>query len=124
MVAGCTLPEMSYCASFSVRQVPMLPPMSFFSISEVYPPKLKTEEKRARLTLANVDKYNKALNDSGVLVPEGALYLIDVHNLTQGVAAAPATELCSPACMHARSGNAAAPLQHHTHVLQVVGYSS
>ena len=67
-------------------QVPVTPPMSIFSISEVYPPKLKTEEKRQHLTLANVDSYNKALNDSGILVPEGSLYLIDVHHLTQGKA--------------------------------------
>ena len=58
--------------------------MSIFSMSEVYPPKLKTEEKRQHLTLANVDKYNKVKNDSHILVPDGSLYLIDMHHLTQG----------------------------------------
>ena len=58
--------------------------MSIFSISEVYPPKLKTEEKRQHLTLANVDKYNRVMNDSHILVPDGSLYLVDMHHLTQG----------------------------------------
>lgn len=58
--------------------------MSFFSISEVYPPKLKTEEKRLHLTYNNVDKYNEAIQDSGLLVPKGPCYLIDLHHLTQG----------------------------------------
>ncbi len=61
------------------------PPMSFFSISEVYPPKLKTEEKRMHLTYDNVDKYNEAISRSGLLVPKGPCYLIDLHHLTQGV---------------------------------------
>ena len=59
-------------------------PMSFFSISEVYPPKLKTEEKRLHLTLNAVDLYNRAIQDSGLLVPDGGLYLVDLHHLTQG----------------------------------------
>lgn len=59
-------------------------PVSFFSISEVYPPKLKTEEKRLHLTLENVDLYNRAIQDAGLLVPDGALYLVDMHHLTQG----------------------------------------
>ena len=59
-------------------------PVSFFSISEVYPPKLKTEEKRLHLTLEAVDLYNRAIQDAGLLVPEGALYLVDLHHLTQG----------------------------------------
>ena len=59
-------------------------PLSFFSISEVYPPKLKTEDKRLHLTLPNVDKYNNVINESGILVPDGSLYLIDLHHLTQG----------------------------------------
>ncbi len=59
-------------------------PVSFFSISEVYPPKLKTEEKRLHLTLESVDLYNRAIQDAGLLVPDGALYLVDMHHLTQG----------------------------------------
>ena len=59
-------------------------PVSFFSISEVYPPKLKTEEKRLHLTLENVDLYNRAIQEAGLLVPEGALYLVDLHHLTSG----------------------------------------
>ena len=64
----------------AVRHVPV----SFFSISEVYPPKLKTEEKRLHLTLEAVDLYNRAIQDAGLLVPDGALYLVDLHHLTQG----------------------------------------
>ncbi|CAL5218696.1 g407 [Coccomyxa viridis] len=66
-------------------------PVSFFSISEVYPPKLKTEEKRLHLTLESVDLYNRAIQDAGLLVPDGALYLVDMHHLTQG---------CGPSCTH------------------------
>ena len=78
----CPVPSRAHVAR--CKQVPVTPPMSFFSVSEVYPPKLKTEDKRLHLTLANVDAYNRAINDSGVLVPGGPLYLIDVHHLTQG----------------------------------------
>ena len=59
-------------------------PVSLFSISEVYPPKLKTEEKRLHLTLDNVDLYNRGIQEAGLLVPDGALYLVDLHHLTQG----------------------------------------
>ena len=59
--------------------------MSFFSISEIYPPRLKTEEKRQHLTLASVDAYNEAIAESGILVPSGPLHLIDIHRLTKGV---------------------------------------
>ena len=59
-------------------------PVSLFSISEVYPPKLKTEEKRLHLTLEAVDLYNRAIQGAGLLVPDGALYLVDMHHLTQG----------------------------------------
>jgi hypothetical protein len=106
------------CCLLCARQVPMLPPMSVFSISEVYPPKLKTEEKRAHLTLANVDKYNKALNDSGILVPEGALYLVDVHHLTQGTLLLGPLSSFWHACMHVHA--AVSGLQHHTHVLHFI----
>lgn len=67
-----------------IAQVAHPVPVSFFSISEVYPPKLKTEEKRLHLTLENVDLYNRAIQDAGLLVPDGALYLVDMHHLTQG----------------------------------------
>lgn len=63
------------------------PPVSFFSISEVYPPKLKTEEKRVHLTPANVDAYNLAMAKSGVLSPSGPFHLVDIHSLTRGMAA-------------------------------------
>ena len=69
-----------------IQQVAAAPPMSFFSISEVYPPKLKTEDKRKHLTYQNVDLYNEAIQGSGLLVPDGALYLVDLHHLTQGAA--------------------------------------
>ena len=58
--------------------------MHFLSISEVYPPKLKTEEKRQALTLQNVDKYNQRIKDSHMIQPDGPFDLIDMHHLTQG----------------------------------------
>ena len=58
--------------------------MHFLSISEVYPPKLKTEEKRQALTLQNVDKYNQCIQDSHMIQPDGPFDLIDMHHLTQG----------------------------------------
>lgn len=58
--------------------------MHFLSITEVYPPKLKTEEKRQRLTLQNVDLYNQRIKDSHMIQPEGPFDLIDMHHLTQG----------------------------------------
>ncbi|KAK9832424.1 hypothetical protein WJX74_009685 [Apatococcus lobatus] len=67
------------------------PYLSLFSISEVYPPKFKTEEKRAHMTLGEVDAYNRAIMNSSVLVPSGPLHLLDMHHLTQG---------CGPACTH------------------------
>lgn len=59
--------------------------ISVCSLTEVYPPKLRSEEKRQRMTYANVDAYNSALAASGLLVPHGPMYLLDVHHLTQGV---------------------------------------
>lgn len=58
--------------------------MHFLSISEVNPPKLKTEEKRERLTLRNVDEYNQQIQSSHMLQPDGPFDLIDMHQLTQG----------------------------------------
>ena len=55
-----------------------------FSITEVYPPRLKTDEKREHLTLASVDAYNEAVAESGILSPKGPVYLIDIHRLTLG----------------------------------------
>ena len=60
------------------------PPVSYFSMSEVYPPKLKTEAKREHLTPARVDAYNSAIANSAVLSPDGPFHLIDIHSLTQG----------------------------------------
>ena len=60
------------------------PPVSYFSISEVYPPKLKTEDKREHLTPARVDAYNRAIANSAILSPDGPFHLIDIHGLTQG----------------------------------------
>lgn len=74
--------------SFTVRcfnpQDQPIPNVSFFSLTQIYPPKLKTEEKRQRLTLANLDLYNRAIAESNVLVPEGLFYLVDIHQLTSG----------------------------------------
>ena len=66
------------------RSAMQAPPVSYFSISEVYPPKLKTEDKREHLTPACVDAYNHAIANSAVLSPDGPFHLIDIHSLTQG----------------------------------------
>lgn len=60
------------------------PLLAMFSITEVYPPRLKTDEKRQHLTLALVDAYNEIIGDSGILAPAGPVFLIDVHRLTKG----------------------------------------
>lgn len=68
---------------FNLQEQP-IPNVSFFSLTQIYPPKLKTEEKRLRLTLANLDLYNRAIAKSNLLVPEGLFYLLDIHHLTSG----------------------------------------
>lgn len=65
--------------------------MQFLSITEVYPAKLKTEEKRQALTLRRVDEYNQCIQGSRILLPDGPFSLIDMHRLTQG---------CGPDCTH------------------------
>ncbi|KAK9784750.1 hypothetical protein WJX73_000604 [Symbiochloris irregularis] len=67
------------------------PQTALFSITEVYPPRLRTEEKRQHLTLPMVDAYNQAIAASGILAPPGTMTLIDMHHLTQG---------CGPTCTH------------------------
>lgn len=58
--------------------------MHLLSITEVYPAKLKSEEKRQALTLQRVDEYNQCIQDSQVLLPDGPFSLIDMHHLTKG----------------------------------------
>ena len=58
--------------------------MSLFSISEIHPPKLKSEQKRQRLTIQSVAAYNEAIASSGILAPIGPLHLVDIHHLTRG----------------------------------------
>ena len=58
--------------------------MHFLSITEVYPPKLKSDEKRQALTLQRVDEYNQCIQDSKLLLPDGPFSLIDMHRLTSG----------------------------------------
>lgn len=60
--------------------------MHFLSITEVYPAKLKSEEKRQALTLQRVDEYNQCIRDSHILLPNGPFSLIDMHHLTKGKA--------------------------------------
>ncbi len=50
----------------------------------MFPPKLKTAEKRQRLTLKSVDLYNQALLQGDLVVPNGPFYLLDMHHLTAG----------------------------------------
>ena len=54
------------------------------SITEVFPPKLKSDEKRQMLTLQQVSKYNHGLINSKLLLPGGLFSLIDMHRLTKG----------------------------------------
>lgn len=58
--------------------------ISLCSLTEVYPPKLRSEEKRQKMTYQNVDAYNLVLATSGIFVPHGPMYLLDIHHLTQG----------------------------------------
>ena len=58
--------------------------MHLLSITEVYPAKLKSEEKRQALTLQRVDEYNQCIQDSHILLPHGPFSLIDMHQLTKG----------------------------------------
>lgn len=58
--------------------------MSLCSISEVQHHKLLAEDKRKFMTPADVQAYNKAISDSGLLLPEGPLRLVDVHTITAG----------------------------------------
>ena len=82
------------CLTSALFWVMQAPPVSYFSMSEVYPPKLKTEDKREHLTPARVDAYNSAIANSAVLSPDGPFHLIDIHSLTQG-----ALPVCTaPAC--------------------------
>ena len=81
----------------TIRIVSQAPTITLMSISEVYPPKLKTEEKRTWLTPLRVDLYNKGIAQGGVLVPTGPFQLLDIHHLTQSVA------LCLPQIQHQKS---------------------
>ena len=58
--------------------------MHLLSITEVYPAKLKSEEKRQALTLQRVDEYNQCIQDSHILLPDGPFSLVDMHHLTKG----------------------------------------
>ena len=59
--------------------------MHFLSITEVFPPKLKTDEKKQALTLQRVDEYNQCILDSHMLLPAGPFGLVDMHHLTRGI---------------------------------------
>ena len=59
--------------------------MHFLSITEVFPPKLKTDEKKQALTLQRVDEYNQCIWDSHMLMPAGPFGLVDMHHLTRGM---------------------------------------
>lgn len=58
--------------------------MYFLSITEVFPPKLKSDEKKEMLTLQRVNDYNQCIQDSKILMPDGPFSLIDMHHLTEG----------------------------------------
>ena len=72
--------------------------MHFLSITEVFPPKLKTDEKKQALTLQHVDEYNQCILDSHMLMPAGPFGLIDMHHLTRGMRSAALR--CMPALAH------------------------
>ena len=58
--------------------------MYFLSITEVFPPKLKSDEKKEMLTPQRVNEYNQCIQDSKILMPDGPFSLIDMHHLTEG----------------------------------------
>ena len=68
--------------------------MHFLSITEVFPPKLKTDEKKQALTLQRVDEYNQCILDSHMLLPAGPFSLVDMHHLTRGMRCS-ALQACS-----------------------------
>lgn len=72
--------------------------MHFLSITEVFPPKLKNDEKKQALTLQRVDEYNQCILDSHMLLPAGPFGLIDMHHLTRGMRCAALH--CTPALAH------------------------
>ena len=72
--------------------------MHFLSITEIFPPKLKTDEKKQALTLQRVDEYNQCILDSHMLLPAGPFGLIDMHHLTRGMRCAALR--CMPALAH------------------------
>jgi len=75
--------------------------MHFLSITEVFPPKLKTDEKKQALTLQRVDEYNQCILDSHMLLPAGPFSLVDMHHLTRGMRCAALR--CKPALLHISS---------------------
>ncbi|KAK9825359.1 hypothetical protein WJX81_003344 [Elliptochloris bilobata] len=85
------LVQLKLSATSFLAKAVQAPPVSYCSISEVYPPKLKTEDKREHLTPARVDAYNLAIANNDVLYPSGPFHMLDIHRLTQG---------CGPDCTH------------------------
>ncbi len=76
--------------------------MHFLSITEVFPPKLKTDEKKQALTLQRVDEYNQCILDSHMLLPAGPFGLVDMHHLTRGMCCVPLH--CTRALAHLTFG--------------------
>lgn len=60
------------------------PTLSIFSITAVYPPRLKTKNKQQNLTKQQVAAYNRFMIQHSMLAPVGPFQLLDIHRLTQG----------------------------------------
>ncbi|KAL4853855.1 hypothetical protein ACK3TF_005226 [Chlorella vulgaris] len=59
------------------------PHLLLASSTETFPNRMRTEVKQQRMTPSNVDSYNQALAQAGVLAPAGPLHLLDLFPLTQ-----------------------------------------
>lgn len=70
------------------RQAARPEAMFWFSVTQVATAKLRTEEKRRQMTLANVAKYNSQITASGLL-EAAPVHVVDMHALTHS---------CGPSC--------------------------
>ncbi|KAL4439864.1 hypothetical protein ABPG75_002865 [Micractinium tetrahymenae] len=59
------------------------PRLVLASGTETFPNKMKTAEKQRTMTAANLDAYNRAIEQSGLLAPSGPFSLLDLFPLTR-----------------------------------------
>lgn len=60
------------------------PVMVLATGTEVHPELLVTPAKRAAMTQKQVDAYNQALDDAGLLAPRGPFGMLDMFSMTHG----------------------------------------